>query len=162
MSHRAKRKKGVTMPNIYYSYETFVDDVKALVEKTQSFDPDAILAIARGGLTLAHAYALATDNRNLFSVNSVLYDGDVKRSHAKLTNIPDLSSMKRVLILDDIVDSGETLKGVLRVLHERYPDIDFKTASLYYKPSSDIQPDFTLHEATAWIDFFWEKDFMVK
>ncbi len=144
----------------YYSYETFVNDVKSLVDKTADFQPEALLAIARGGLTLAHAFALATDNRNLFSVNSVLYDGEVKRSHAKLTNIPDLSGMKRVLILDDIVDSGETLKGVLNVLHERYPDIDFKSASLFYKQSSDIQPDYTLHEATEWIDFFWEKDFL--
>lgn len=144
---------------LYYSYETFVNDVKTLIDQTRTFEPDALLAIARGGLTLAHAYALATDNRNLFTVNSVLYDGDVKRSHAKLTNIPDLSGMKRVLILDDIVDSGETLKGILRVLHERYPNTDFKSASLYYKRDSDIQPDFSLHEATDWIDFFWEKDF---
>jgi xanthine phosphoribosyltransferase len=150
------------MSNIQYSYDTFVNDVKTLVNETAVFNPDALLAIARGGLTLAHAYALATDNRNLFTVNSVLYDGETKRSHAKLTNIPDLSGMKRVLILDDIVDSGETLKGVLRVLHERYPDIDFKSAALYYKNDSDIQPDYTLHEATAWIDFFWEKDFLAE
>jgi xanthine phosphoribosyltransferase len=150
------------MPNFYYSYETFVNDVKQLVAKTRSFQPDGLLAIARGGLTLAHAYALATENRNLFTVNSVLYDGEVKRSHAKLTNIPDLSGMKRILIIDDIVDSGETLKGVLNVLHERYPDIDFKSASLYYKKTSDLQPDYTLHEATEWIDFFWEVDFLEK
>jgi xanthine phosphoribosyltransferase len=146
--------------NIYYGYETFVDDVKTLVKETASFRADALLAIARGGLTLAHAYAQATDNRNLFTVNSVLYDGEIKRSHAKLMNIPDLSGMRRVLILDDIVDSGETLKGVLNVLHERYPDIEFKSASIYYKKSSDIQPDYTLHEAAEWIDFFWEKDFL--
>ena len=148
------------MSNIYYGYETFVDDVKTLVKETASFRADALLAIARGGLTLAHAYAQATDNRNLFTVNSVLYDGEIKRSHAKLMNIPDLSGMRRVLILDDIVDSGETLKGVLNVLHERYPDIEFKSASIYYKKSSDIQPDYTLHEAAEWIDFFWEKDFL--
>jgi len=146
----------------YYNYHTFVKDVKEIVAQTRSFQPDALLAIARGGLTFAHAYALATDNRNLFTVNSVLYDGDVKRSHAKLTNIPDLSGMKHVLILDDIVDSGETLKGVLRVLHERYPDTVFKIAVLYYKKKADIVPDFALHEATEWIDFFWEKDFLNK
>jgi xanthine phosphoribosyltransferase len=145
---------------MYYSYETFISDVKEIVSKTSSFAPDTLLAIARGGLTFAHAYAQATDNRNLFTVNSVLYDGETKRSHAKLTNIPDLSGMKRVLILDDIVDSGETLKGVLSVLYERYPDIEFKSVSLFYKSSADIQPDYTLHEATEWIDFFWEKDFL--
>jgi len=147
---------------MYYSYETFVDDVRDIVDKTSAFSPDTLLAIARGGLTFAHAYAQATDNRNLFTVNSVLYDGEVKRSHAKLLNMPELSGAKRVLIIDDIVDSGETLKGVLNVLHERYPDIIFKSASLFYKPSADIQPDFTLHEATEWIDFFWEKDFLAQ
>ncbi len=148
------------MSNRYYSYEHFVDDVKRLVKETEAFQPDAILAIARGGLTLAHAYAQATDNRNLFSINSMLYDGEVKRSHAKLINLPELSGHKRVLILDDIVDSGETLIGVYRVLQERYPDIDFKSATLYTKKNAAIQPDWALHETTEWIDFFWEKDFL--
>jgi len=144
----------------YYSYETFVGDVKTLVRQTQPFAPEAILAVARGGLSLGHAYALATDNRNLFVINSVLYDGETKRSRAKLTNIPDLGGMKRVLILDEIVDSGETLSSILRVLYERYPDITFKSAALFYKESAQIQPDFALHKATDWIDFFWEKDFL--
>ena len=148
------------MSNYYYSYDTFVSDVKKLIKETEAFRPDAILAIARGGLTLAHAYAQATGNRNLFCINSMLYDGEVKRSHAKLINLPELSGHKRVLILDDIVDSGETLKGVYRVLQERYPDIDFKSAMLYTKQSADLQPDWALHEAEGWIDFFWEKDFM--
>jgi len=146
----------------YYSYKTFVDDIKTLVKKTEDFKPDALLAIARGGLTLAHAYAQATDNRNLFTINSILYDGDTKRSHPKLMNLPELNGTRQVLILDDIVDSGQTLKAVFTVLHERYPDITFKSATLYYKKSSFIQPDYWLHEATEWIDFFWEKDFLDK
>jgi xanthine phosphoribosyltransferase len=146
--------------NIYYSYETFVDDVKKLVKETEVFEAEALLAIARGGLTLAHAYAQATDNRNLFTINSILYDGEVKRTYPKLLNLPELSGYKRVLILDDIVDSGETLRAVLFVLQERYPDIDFKSAALYTKKSADIQPDWALRETTEWIDFFWEKDFL--
>ena len=148
------------MSNLYYSYDTFVDDVKELVKVTEPFKPDALLAIARGGLTLAHAYAQATDNRNLFTINSILYDGEVKRTHAKLVNLPELTGYKRVLILDDIVDSGDTLKAVLFVLQERYPDIDFKSATLYTKKSADIQPDWALHTAHEWIDFFWEKDYL--
>ena len=147
------------MSNLYYSYATFVDDVKKLVEETADFQPDGLLAIARGGLTLAHAYAQATDNRNLFTVNSILYDGEVKRSHAKLINLPELNGLKHVLILDDIVDSGQTLKAVLYVLAERYPNINFKSAVLFHKKSADIQPDYALHEANEWVDFFWEKDF---
>ena len=144
----------------YYDYPTFVKDVKTLVKKTKDFEPDTLLAIARGGLTLAQAYAEATDNRNLFTINSILYDGEVKRSHPKLINLPELSGAKKVLILDDIADSGQTLRAVLTVLQERYPDIVFKSATLFYKPSSCIEPDYWLHETDAWIDFFWEKDFL--
>ena len=145
---------------LYYDCDTFKEDVKTLIQKTTSFEPDTLLGIARGALTLTHVYAHATDNRNVFTVNSVLYDGEVKRSRVKLLNIPDLSESKRVLILDDIVDTGETLYAVLKVLQERYPDILFKSASLFYKPTAIIQPDYSLHEATEWIDFFWEKDFV--
>jgi xanthine phosphoribosyltransferase len=30
---------------------------------------------------------------------------------------------------------------------------------LFYKKTAVIQPDFTVNEADAWIEFFWEKDF---
>lgn len=150
------------MSNTYYPYEMFVEDVKKLAVLTKEFNPDGLLAIARGGLTLTHAYAQATDNRNLFTINSILYDGEVKRSHPKLLNLPELDCCKRVLILDDIVDSGETLKAVLTVLQERYPNIDFKSAVLYSKPNALIEPDISLHHAEGWIDFFWEKDFLVE
>jgi len=143
---------------MYYGYDSFKKDVRTLVEKTSEFAPDTILAIARGGLTLAHAYATATDNRNVFTINSVLYDGDVKRSYPKLFNLPELGNAKKVLILDDIVDSGETLEAVFKVMLERYPTADFKSAVLYRKPTTIIEPDFYLHDIEEWVDFFWEKD----
>jgi xanthine phosphoribosyltransferase len=144
------------MPNIYYSYDTFVDDVKKLVNETKVFEADALLAIARGGLTLAHAYAQATDNRNLFTINSILYDGEIKRTYPKLLNLPELSGYKRVLILDDIVDSGDTLEALLLHVKRRYPQIEFKFASIFYKPTASLQPDFTCKEAKEWINFFWD------
>jgi xanthine phosphoribosyltransferase len=142
----------------YYDYETFKQDVQTLVRKTADFAPDAILGIARGGLTLAHAYAMATDNRNLFTINSVLYEGETKRSHPLLFNLPELDGAKKVLILDDIVDSGETMEAVYKVLLERYPTVDFKSAVIYRKPSTIIEPDYYVRETDEWIDFFWETD----
>ena len=142
----------------YYDYETFKKDLQTVVKQTKSFAPDTILAIARGGLTLAHAYAMATDNRNLFTINSVLYDGETKRSHPKLFNLPELDGAKRVLILDDIVDSGQTLEAVFKVLIERYPTTEFKSAVLFRKPTTIIEPDFFVRDTNEWIDFFWEKD----
>jgi len=144
----------------YYSYTQFVDDVKHLVSLTKNYAPDTVVAIARGGVTLGHAYASATNNRQLMSINSILYEGDQRGQVCEVFNIPDLSHAKRVLLLDDIIDSGETIKEVMKHIASQYPQIELRTASLFYKKSAVVQADFSLHEATDWIEFFWEKDFL--
>ncbi len=146
----------------YYPYERFVDDVKALVKLTSDYRPDTLVAVARGGLTLGHAYAMATDNRRLMSVNSILYEGDQRGESCEIFNVPELKAAKKVLLLDDIVDSGQTLKEVLTHLQRCFPEVEFKIASIYYKKSAVIQPDYTLHEANDWIEFFWEKDYLAE
>jgi len=144
----------------YYAYEEFVKDTKKLVELSAGFEADTLLAIARGGLTLGHAYAHAVDNRRLFAINSILYEKDKRAQTCEIFNMPELRDAKKVLLLDDIVDSGQTIKEVLALLQESYPYVEFKIASLFYKPTAAIQPDFSVHEAKDWIEFFWEKDFL--
>ncbi|MBT5934513.1 phosphoribosyltransferase [Sulfurimonas sp.] len=146
----------------YYPYETFVKDVKTLVEMTKDYNPDTLVSIARGGVTLGHAYASATDNRQLMSINSVLYNEQEKGEKCELFNIPDLSNASRVLILDDIIDSGQTMLAVVTTLTKLYPHVIIKSASIYYKKTPLIQSAFSLYEASDWIEFFWEKDFMEK
>ncbi len=146
------------MEKYYYGYDEFIGDVAKLNRAIEAFDPDTLLAIARGGLTLGHFLANARDTRRLFALNSIHYEGSRKLDTLQIFNIPDLSDARKVLILDDIADSGETLVEVLNRLRELYPDIEFKVATLFYKPGSLIQPDFTVKEAPSWIDFFWEID----
>ena len=146
------------MEKYYYCYDEFLQDIKTLHRKIKDFHPDTLLAIARGGLTMGHFLASAMDTRRLFALNSIHYEGSKKLDTLQIFNIPDLSDAKRVLILDDIADSGETLLAVLNELQERYPDVEFKIATLFYKPDSLIQPDFSVKEAPSWIDFFWEVD----
>ncbi len=144
---------------IYYAYEEFVKDTKKLVESSKEFKADTLLAIARGGLTLGHAFSQAVDNRRLFAINSILYEKDEKGQSCEIFNTPELKDASKVLLLDDIIDSGQTVKEVLTLLKKCYPDVEFKIASLFYKKSAVIEPDFWVNEATDWIEFFWEKDF---
>ena len=144
----------------YYPYEKFVTDVKKLVQMTKEYNPDTILAIARGGVTLGHAYASATNNRRLMSLNSILYEEDKRGSKCEISNLPNLCGAKRVLLLDDIIDSGQTIKEVMEQLRLSFPDVEIKIASIYYKSSALVKADFALHEATDWINFFWEVDFL--
>ena len=70
-----------------------------------------------------------------------------------------MSGSTRVLVVDDIADSGETLKIVMNDLTSKNSKIEFKSATLFYKKSSVYEPDFWINEANDWIDFFWERDF---
>lgn len=145
---------------IYYPYKQFVIDVKTLVQMTKEYNPDTIVAIARGGVTLGHAYSSATNNRQLMSINSILYEEDKRGTKCEIFNVPDLSKAKRVLLVDDIIDSGQTIKEVIEQLNIAYPEVEIKIASIYYKKTAVVQADFALYEATDWINFFWEKDFL--
>ena len=146
---------------IYYSYENFKSDTWTLIDEVRSFNPEVIVAIARGGLTLAHAMAEGLDIRAVESIRTELYDNDKKRDDICIYGECTLLNKKRVLVVDDIADSGITLKAVMEKLAKDNLHVEFKTATLFYKKSSIFQPDYSVNEATDWIDFFWDRDFKV-
>ena len=146
------------MEKLYYSYELFKKDTQVLVDKCRDFEPEILLAVARGGLTLSHLMAQAMDMRNLYTLNSIHYEGELKLDTFNIFNIPDVSHAKKVLIVDDIVDSGETMREILKVLSEKFPNVEFKLATLFYKKTAVLRPDYSVREANEWIDFFWEID----
>jgi xanthine phosphoribosyltransferase len=135
-----------------YTFNEFKEDLRNLTIKK----PDAILAIARGGLTFAHHLAEKLNMREVFSINAVSYDKDKKLDTIDIFNIPDLEKYDNVLIVDDISDSGDTFIEVLKVLKEKYPAKNFKTIAIFYKPTSKFKPDVFFHETDEWINFFWE------
>ena len=146
------------MEKLYYSYDLFVKDTQLLVDKCRDFEPEILLAVARGGLTLAHLMSQAMDMRNLYTLNSIHYESDLKLDTFNIFNIPDVSHAKKVLIVDDIVDSGETIREILKVLNEKFPNVEFRLATLFYKKTAVLKPDYYIKEANQWIDFFWEVD----
>lgn len=150
------------MLKIYYPYSEFKEDLKTLTQKIdQSFDAgslDAILGIARGGLSMAQLLGEYYDMREVYSINTIGYDDTQKNDTVEVFNIPELKSAKKVLIVDDIVDSGDTLVEVLSVLNEKYPNVTFFTASLFYKKTAKITPTWYVKEPKGWIDFFWSVD----
>ena len=146
------------MPNkIYYPYDEFREDLKILITKIdQPFD--AILGIARGGLSMAQMLGEYYDMREVYSINTIGYNDTYKNDSIEVFNIPELKDVKTVLIVDDIVDSGDTLVEVLAVLNGRYPNISFITASLFYKKTAKITPTWYVKEPKGWIEFFWSED----
>ena len=145
------------MQKIYYPYEEFRDDLKILIGKIDQ-DFDAILGIARGGLSMAQLLGEYYDLREVYSINTVGYEDTHKNESVEVFNIPELKSSTKVLIVDDIVDSGDTLVEVLAVLHEKYPNVTFITASIFYKKTAKITHTWYVKEPKGWIDFFWSVD----
>lgn len=143
---------------IHYDYNDFKEDMLVLAKKVKEFKPDILLPIARGGLTIGHMMGEILDNRNVYTINSVHYDDTNKLDTIKIFNIPDLGSKQKVLVIDDIIDSGDTMLEVISVLKDKYPDNEYKIASIFYKDTALIKPDYTVKETDYWVDFFWVAD----
>jgi len=143
----------------YYPYEKFKEDTRKLLERVDGFAPEGIVAIARGGMTLAHALAEGLGLRDVQTLRTELYDAQNKRESIELFGSCDFGEKRRVLVVDDIADSGETLLSVMEYLEKDFKDIEFRVATLFYKKSSLYEPHYWINEANAWIDFFWEADF---
>ncbi len=141
----------------YYKYEEFVDDIEFLYQCTKSYNPDIILAVARGGVTIGHFLAEKFRIRTLYTLNSIHYDDTKKLDHVKVFNIPHLPQNRRVLVVDDIVDSGESLHEIMEQLQKLYPKTIFKTGVIFYKKKAIFTADFNVKEAHDWIEFFWTK-----
>jgi xanthine phosphoribosyltransferase len=143
----------------YYAYEDFQKDTKKLINAVKEYNAEAILAVARGGYTLSHAMAEGLNLRDLQSIRTELYDKEKIREEITLFGECNFN-VKRVLVVDDIADSGKTLAFIMEYLKKEFSEIEFQSATLFYKKTSVYEPDFWVNEADAWIEFFWEKDFL--
>ena len=142
---------------IFYSYDEFAVDAKKMAKQIKDeFDPEVILALARGGLTLGHSLAVALENRNLFTLNSIHYEDTNKLDTIQIFNVPDLSKYTKILLVDDIIDSGESMVEIKRELLKRYPNLDIKIATVFYKEKALLLPEFKVKEAHDWVEFFWD------
>jgi hypoxanthine phosphoribosyltransferase len=60
---------------------------------------------------------------------------------------------RRVLLVDDVADSGRTLALAVKLLHDRGADV--RSVTVYTKPGSIATPDYSWRETDLWIDFPW-------
>lgn len=141
----------------FYSYDEFEKDVKILAKDIKKkFNPQSLVAIARGGMSLAHSLAVALENRNLFSLNSIHYNDTQKLDTIEVFNIPDLSKFESVLLVDDIIDSGESMLEIKKQVLKKYPHLQVKIATIFYKENALLIPEFKTKLAKEWVEFYWD------
>jgi uncharacterized protein len=141
------------------TWETFGAATRQLATDVHAdgFAPDVVVAIARGGLTVAGALAYALDVKNCGAMNVEFYVGVDERLDVPVVIPPtldlvDVTGMK-VLVADDVADTGHTLRLVREVLAQHVAEA--RTAVLYRKPRSVVAPDYAWLETDRWIVFPW-------
>jgi len=121
------------------------------------FAPDVVVAIARGGLLPAGAIAYGLGVKSCGALNVEFYTGigRVLPEPEVLQPALDVDYLagKRVLLVDDVSDSGRTLALAVALLGEHGADV--RSATIYTKPGSVALPDYSWRETPLWIDFPW-------
>jgi uncharacterized protein len=117
--------------------------------------PDVVLAISRGGLVPAGMLGYRLGWRDMLLAAVVVYDDEQGfRGHAEFLQFPadELLRGKRVVIIDEVWDSGTTIAAVSERIRAAggHPI----TAVLHYKPARsrvDLVPDHFVVETDAWV-----------
>jgi hypoxanthine phosphoribosyltransferase len=154
--------EGVADEREILSYAAFGVAARELAQTIadDGYRPDAIVAIARGGLVLAGALGYALDVKMLGSLNVEFYTGVEERLDEPVVLPPTLDrdalAGKRVLLVDDVSDSGRTLALVLALLRAGGGEV--RTVCLYSKPGTVQQPDYVWRTTPNWIMFPWSAE----
>jgi len=146
---------GFEVPTWNQLYEMLL----ALADRIRSdgFKPDIIVGISRGGWFPARILSDLLDNPYITSVGAEFYVGLYETNREPRLTQPITVDVfdKRILLVDDVVDTGKSamlIKGHL----SRQGVKENRLLTLYYKPWSAVKPDFYGKETGDWIVFPWE------
>jgi hypoxanthine phosphoribosyltransferase len=121
------------------------------------YQPDMILAIARGGLFVAGSLGYALSVKNLYVMNVEYYTGVDERLDVPVMLPPYLEFIdlddSTVLIADDVADTGHTLAMVREHCLGRVGEV--RSAVLYQKPHSVVDCEYVWKNTSDWINFPW-------
>ena len=131
------------------------------------FRPTFIVAVWRGGAPIGVAVqeflsfaGVATDH---ISIRTSSYHGIDSAREVRVYGlsylIKKLTHSDRLLIVDDVFDTGHTIEAIIRELSaklRRNMPADVRVAVPYYKPTrnqTSLTPDYHLHETAVWLKY---------
>ena len=122
----------------------------------QEFEPDVIVGVARGGLIPAVRLSHLLGDKLLRVIHVGYYVGiDMRKEKPEL--LADVGELKgKVLVVDDVADTGKSLEFVVNHLKERGLK-EMRVATIAWKPRSKLKPDYFVYETDKWIVFPWEE-----
>ena len=124
------------------------------------YRPHFILSIARGGLLVGGALGYSLDVKNTWTMNVEFYTGVEERLELPmiLPPVPELVDLEsaRMLIADDVADTGETLRLVKDFCAGKVAEA--RCAVLYEKSRSLVACEYVWRRTDLWIDFPWSAE----
>jgi hypoxanthine phosphoribosyltransferase len=115
------------------------------------YQPEVIVAIGRGGYVPARVLSDVLGQMDLTSFKIEHYH-QVQKAHAARVRYPLASDVagRRVLLVDDVADSGETFAVALEHLSSRGAPAEIRSAALHYKIVSPYVPDYYAKKVLKW------------
>ena len=138
------------MGDLYVSWTEYHQKIEDLAIKIARSDwkCDRIVCLAKGGLRVGDILCRIFD-LPLAILSTASYGGENNQTRGKITVSQNLSMIEetlagKVLLADDLVDSGISLKVAREWLQNRYSNeiTELKTAVIWYKGCSTIEPDY--------------------
>lgn len=130
----------------------------ALRIRRSEYHPEIIVGISRGGWPPARIMSDLLQNSNLANMKVEFYkDIGITSKKPKITQpVTAIVKGKRVLVVDDVADTGHSLSAVVDHLRGKGAK-QIKVSTIYVKPQSIFHPDFFAKKTRKWIIFPWER-----
>jgi len=142
------------------SWEQIYEELLHLANRIRenNFKADVIVSVSRGGWPPARVMSDLLENPELANVRAEFYLGVAKTKGDPVITQPVSTSVKgkKVLIVDEVADTGKSLRLVKSHLEEQGAT-EVKTMTIYYKPWSIVVPDWYAKETSRWLVFPWER-----
>jgi len=137
-------------------WNMFGELCRALALKVaRDYAPEAIIGIARAGV-IPGAVMASILRVDFYSMNISRRDGDEVRERPEiLSAAPRLIAGKRVLIVDEITSSGDTLRLALAAVRDARP-AEVRTATSFSR-TSGYQPHYSALTTDANVIFPWDR-----
>lgn len=136
-----------------------ITDELALKIKESGFVPDYIIGITSGGLIPLYFLTKKLDIDNILTISASSYNKDVK-GEVRVTYLPEVDlAGKKVLLVDEIVETGDTLTTISGAVTSKYNTAEVRTVSLAInKGKCKFLPNYYMLEGDGWVVFPWEKE----
>jgi xanthine phosphoribosyltransferase len=138
--------------DLIVSWDMLHRQTRRLAQKLVNAGPfDGLLCVSRGGLAPASILAAEMDIRMIDVIAVTSYDGRVQGPPTVIKE-PSLPRDARLLVVDDIADTGRTLQ----LVRQRFPNAVM--ATVYAKPEGRPWVDHCglLIAADVWVVFPWD------